>query len=121
MKKYDNLVIELIGDPCSGKSSSQEIMIDALQKEYPDIKKAQEAIDLYVKNLFIIKLLQLFPSFIFIFITRLVKSYLMIYNFILSFQSYSTLHKFKKFKVAINGQSADEVLVTYGVNKPFFN
>ena len=27
----------------------------------------------------------------------------------------------KKFKVAINGQGADEVLGTYGVNKPFYN
>tara|TARA_Y100000588_G_scaffold394102_1_gene512851 strand:- start:4931 stop:5686 length:756 start_codon:yes stop_codon:yes gene_type:complete len=93
LKKYDNLVIELIGVPCSGKSSSQEIMIDALQKEYPDIKKAQEAIDSYTKNLIFVRLSKIFPSFISNFIFSLVKSFLMFYYFLLSFQSHSILHK----------------------------
>ncbi len=87
-------------------------MIDALQKEYPDIIKAQEAIDLYLKNLLIIKLLKLFPSFIFIFITRLVKSYLMIYHFILSFPSYSTLHK-RELKIIFKNKQKLRALYSY--------
>ena len=57
MSGHNNLVIELVGVFCSGKTSSQEKIINNLQKEYPDMKKAQEAIDLYINILlFFIKL-----------------------------------------------------------------
>ena len=65
MSGHNILVIELVGVFCSGKTSSQEKIINNLQKEYPDMKKAQEAIDLYINNLTFVKLSCRFPNFIY--------------------------------------------------------
>jgi len=105
---HNNLVIELVGVFCSGKTSSQEKIINNLQKEYPDMKKAQEAIDLYINNLTFVKLFCRFPNFI----SRLAEYFLIFYYFLLSFENYSILHK-RELKIIFKEKQKLRALYSY--------
>lgn len=112
MSGHNNLVIELVGVFCSGKTVSQEIIINTLQKEYPDIKKAQEAIDLYINNLTFVKLSCRFPNFIYNLIYRLAEHFLIFYYFLLSFENYAILHK-RELKIIFKEKQKLRALYSY--------